>query len=42
MCAEFCSSFVSTGKECDLNRQCGVMNPETKKICTRLLTCKVW
>lgn len=30
-----------TGKECDLNRQCGVVNPETKKICTRLLTCKV-
>lgn len=30
-----------TGKECDLNRQCGVINPETKKICTRLLTCKV-
>lgn len=30
------------GKECDLNRQCGVLNPETKKICTRLLTCKVW
>ncbi|KAL8178891.1 UNVERIFIED_CONTAM: hypothetical protein K2H54_057489 [Gekko kuhli] len=28
-------------KECDLNRQCGVMNPETKKICTRLLTCKI-
>lgn len=32
---------VPTGKECDLNRQCGVINPETKKICTRLLTCKV-
>ncbi|XP_005388920.2 PREDICTED: ataxin-7-like protein 2 isoform X2 [Chinchilla lanigera] len=28
-------------KECDLNRQCGVINPETKKICTRLLTCKI-
>ncbi|XP_028925746.1 ataxin-7-like protein 2 [Ornithorhynchus anatinus] len=28
-------------KECDLNRQCGVLNPETKKICTRLLTCKI-
>ncbi|XP_075415208.1 ataxin-7-like protein 2 isoform X2 [Tenrec ecaudatus] len=28
-------------KECDLNRQCGVVNPETKKICTRLLTCKI-
>ncbi|KAM6044228.1 ataxin-7-like protein 2 [Chlamydotis macqueenii] len=28
-------------KECDLNRQCGVLNPDTKKICTRLLTCKI-
>ncbi|XP_074833476.1 ataxin-7-like protein 2 isoform X1 [Carettochelys insculpta] len=28
-------------KECDLNRQCGVVNPDTKKICTRLLTCKI-
>uniref|UniRef100_A0A8D0H0R6 Ataxin 7 like 2 n=1 Tax=Sphenodon punctatus TaxID=8508 RepID=A0A8D0H0R6_SPHPU len=30
-----------TRKVCDLNRQCGVVNPETKKICTRLLTCKI-
>ncbi|XP_043932814.1 ataxin-7-like protein 2 isoform X2 [Protopterus annectens] len=28
-------------KECDLNRQCGVMDPETKRVCTRLLTCKI-
>uniref|UniRef100_A0A669QET7 Ataxin 7 like 2 n=1 Tax=Phasianus colchicus TaxID=9054 RepID=A0A669QET7_PHACC len=28
-------------KECDLNRQCGVLNPDTKKVCTRLLTCKI-
>ncbi|NXN92377.1 AT7L2 protein, partial [Rhinopomastus cyanomelas] len=28
-------------KECDLNRQCGVLNPDTQKICTRLLTCKI-
>ncbi|XP_074420642.1 LOW QUALITY PROTEIN: ataxin-7-like protein 2 [Larus michahellis] len=28
-------------KECDLNRQCGVLNPDTNKICTRLLTCKI-
>ncbi|XP_062834475.1 ataxin-7-like protein 2 isoform X1 [Anolis carolinensis] len=28
-------------KECDLNKQCGVVNPETKKVCTRLLTCKI-
>lgn len=34
-------SFYPAGKECDLNRQCGVVNPDTKKICTRLLTCKV-
>lgn len=32
---------VPAGKECDLNRQCGVLNPDTKKVCTRLLTCKV-
>lgn len=32
---------LPAGKECDLNRQCGVLNPDTKKICTRLLTCKV-
>ncbi|XP_030821394.1 ataxin-7-like protein 2 [Camarhynchus parvulus] len=28
-------------KECDLNRQCGVRNPDTNKLCTRLLTCKI-
>ncbi|KAM6398802.1 ataxin-7-like protein 2 [Rhynochetos jubatus] len=28
-------------KECDLNRQCGVLNPGTNQICTRLLTCKI-
>ncbi|KAM8795924.1 LOW QUALITY PROTEIN: ataxin-7-like protein 2 [Eudromia elegans] len=28
-------------KECDLNRQCGVLNPDTRKVCTRLLTCKI-
>uniref|UniRef100_A0A663EKK8 Ataxin 7 like 2 n=1 Tax=Aquila chrysaetos chrysaetos TaxID=223781 RepID=A0A663EKK8_AQUCH len=32
---------LPAGKECDLNRQCGVLNPDTKKICTRLLTCKI-
>lgn len=32
---------VPPGKECDLNRQCGVRNPDTNKLCTRLLTCKV-
>ncbi|XP_067863838.1 ataxin-7-like protein 1 isoform X2 [Heptranchias perlo] len=29
-----------TEKECDLNKHCGVMDPETKKPCTRSLTCK--
>ncbi|XP_029429276.1 ataxin-7-like protein 2 isoform X2 [Rhinatrema bivittatum] len=28
-------------KECDLNRQCGVLNPDTKRMCTRLITCKI-
>lgn len=37
----FIGASFPTGKEFDLNRQCGVINPETKKICTRLLTCKV-
>uniref|UniRef100_A0A8C9L3Q5 Ataxin 7 like 2 n=1 Tax=Serinus canaria TaxID=9135 RepID=A0A8C9L3Q5_SERCA len=32
---------VPPGKECDLNRQCGVRNPDTNKLCTRLLTCKI-
>ena len=41
MVLRFIGSAFPTGKECDLNRQCGVINPETKKICTRLLTCKV-
>lgn len=41
MAQRFMGTTFPTGKECDLNRQCGVINPETKKICTRLLTCKV-
>ncbi|XP_078276661.1 ataxin-7-like protein 1 isoform X2 [Rhinoraja longicauda] len=28
-------------KESDLNKHCGVMDPETKKHCTRSLTCKM-
>ncbi|XP_028652927.2 ataxin-7-like protein 2 [Erpetoichthys calabaricus] len=28
-------------KECDLDKHCGVMDPEKKKVCTRLLTCKI-
>nr|XP_023497241.1 ataxin-7-like protein 2 isoform X8 [Equus caballus] len=41
MAQRFMGTTFPTGKECDLNRQCGVINPETKKICTRLLTCKI-
>nr|XP_033774154.1 ataxin-7-like protein 2 isoform X2 [Geotrypetes seraphini] len=32
---------ASLRKECDLNRQCGVLNPDTKRVCTRLITCKI-
>nr|CAQ14851.1 novel protein [Danio rerio] len=28
-------------KECDVNKHCGVMDPERKKVCTRLLTCNI-
>ncbi|XP_016330053.1 ataxin-7-like protein 2 isoform X3 [Sinocyclocheilus anshuiensis] len=28
-------------KECDLDKHCGVMHPERKKLCTRLLTCNI-
>ncbi|XP_073675603.1 ataxin-7-like protein 2b [Garra rufa] len=28
-------------KECDLDKHCGVMDPERKKLCTRLLTCNI-
>lgn len=34
------SLFISE-KECDLDKHCGVMDPERKKLCTRLLTCNV-
>ncbi|XP_051531460.1 ataxin-7-like protein 2 isoform X2 [Myxocyprinus asiaticus] len=30
-----------TKKECDLDKHCGVMDPERKKVCTRLLTCNI-
>jgi len=32
--------FISE-KECDFDKHCGVMDPERKKLCTRLLTCNV-
>ncbi|XP_051964621.1 ataxin-7-like protein 2 isoform X2 [Xyrauchen texanus] len=28
-------------KECDLDKHCGVMDSERKKVCTRLLTCNI-
>ncbi|KAK9966772.1 hypothetical protein ABG768_003864 [Culter alburnus] len=28
-------------KECDLDKHCGVLDPERKKVCTRLLTCNI-
>ncbi|XP_026862875.2 ataxin-7-like protein 2b isoform X1 [Electrophorus electricus] len=28
-------------KECDLDKHCGVLDPERKKLCTRLLTCNI-
>lgn len=33
--------FLSSERECDLDKHCGVLDPERKKICTRLLTCNV-
>lgn len=32
---------VSSERECDLDKHCGVLDPERKKVCTRLLTCNV-
>uniref|UniRef100_A0AAY5JZL9 SCA7 domain-containing protein n=1 Tax=Esox lucius TaxID=8010 RepID=A0AAY5JZL9_ESOLU len=29
------------GRECDLDKHCGVLDPERKKVCTRLLTCNI-
>uniref|UniRef100_A0A8C2KXU8 Ataxin 7-like 2a n=1 Tax=Cyprinus carpio TaxID=7962 RepID=A0A8C2KXU8_CYPCA len=28
-------------KDCDLDKHCGVLDPERKKVCTRLLTCNI-
>ncbi|XP_062842621.1 ataxin-7-like protein 2a [Trichomycterus rosablanca] len=33
--------YKSSKKECDLDKHCGVMDPERKKVCTRLLTCNI-
>lgn len=39
--AEILSFFVSSERECDLDKHCGVLDPDRKKVCTRLLTCNV-
>ena len=33
--------FVFLERECDLDKHCGVLDPDRKKVCTRLLTCNV-
>ncbi|XP_010773909.1 ataxin-7-like protein 2a [Notothenia coriiceps] len=30
---------VASKRECDLDKHCGVLDPDRKKVCTRLLTC---
>uniref|UniRef100_A0A4W3JHR6 SCA7 domain-containing protein n=1 Tax=Callorhinchus milii TaxID=7868 RepID=A0A4W3JHR6_CALMI len=40
-CGAVTSPCFSAEKECELDKHCGVMDPETKKPCTRSLTCKV-
>lgn len=32
---------VASRRECDLDKHCGVLDPERKKVCTRLLTCNI-
>lgn len=32
---------MSSERECDLDKHCGVLDTERKKVCTRLLTCNV-
>ncbi|KAF5902746.1 ataxin-7-like protein 2, partial [Clarias magur] len=33
--------YKASKKECDLDKHCGVLDPERKKVCTRLLTCNI-
>ncbi|KAB5536818.1 hypothetical protein PHYPO_G00111700 [Pangasianodon hypophthalmus] len=33
--------YKTSKKECDLDKHCGVLDPERKKVCTRLLTCNI-
>uniref|UniRef100_A0A3Q4N6F2 Ataxin 7-like 2a n=1 Tax=Neolamprologus brichardi TaxID=32507 RepID=A0A3Q4N6F2_NEOBR len=32
---------VSSERKCDLDKHCGVLDPDRKKVCTRLLTCNI-
>lgn len=44
MCFRWCSTAkwcVFLERECDLDKHCGVLDPDRKKICTRLLTCNI-
>lgn len=36
-----CQVLCVLERECDLDKHCGVLDPDRKKICTRLLTCNV-
>ena len=40
-CVDILAVFVSIERECDLDKHCGVLDPDRKKVCTRLLTCNV-
>ncbi|XP_047661759.1 ataxin-7-like protein 2a isoform X3 [Tachysurus fulvidraco] len=33
--------YKTSKKQCDLDKHCGVLDPERKKVCTRLLTCNI-
>ncbi|TTB85618.1 Ataxin-7-like protein 2 [Bagarius yarrelli] len=33
--------YKNSKKQCDLDKHCGVLDPERKKVCTRLLTCNI-
>ncbi|XP_076860693.1 ataxin-7-like protein 2a isoform X1 [Brachyhypopomus gauderio] len=33
--------YKMSKKECDLDKHCGVLDPERRRVCTRLLTCNI-
>ncbi|XP_061640491.1 ataxin-7-like protein 2a isoform X4 [Phyllopteryx taeniolatus] len=35
------STLSQLERECDLDKHCGVLDPDRKKVCTRLLTCNI-